>query len=226
MSARSNSTFSIDATRIRGTLIQHRHFSSRGKKRKPKDDSLIANEKLIQALIKLNPQSQGPDDIQIRLVIDEGPETESTVQVCSLAEGIEVSLDRMADLIGTSLQAVPPVVRVAQLSKIEYQKEQAASKQKSNAKTKQKKTFRFRAGIEEHDLDRKLQDMIKFLGRGMECEYTVFSKARTMRANADAGMHLVDRIQELVAHCATLKRPPAKNETGNHIRVILVPKKS
>lgn len=207
-----------------------RSFSSqqRGRRKSNSKDSTtnaLSNEKLIQELIKKFPQASGPDDIEVRLVIDEGPEMPSTVQVCSLSQAITISLDRMADLLGTALQSDPPVIRVTQLSKLAYQKEQAASKQKAaSSKAKQKKTFRFRAGIDTYDLERKIAEMKSCLERGVECEYTVFSKARLMRANADVGMELVDRIQELLADCSVLKRKPQPNEEGSHIRVQLEPK--
>jgi translation initiation factor IF-3 len=177
-------------------------------------------------LRKQFPKANGPTEIQVRLVVDEAGETPSTVMVCSLAEAIEVSLDRMTDLIGVALNNDPPVIRAVRLSKLEYENEQAVAKQKSAAKSRQAKTFRFRAGIDENDLHRKIQTMTKFLEQGIECEYTVFSKARTLRENSVAGTDLVDRIQEMLAGCAVQKRAPQTNEQGNHIRVCLVPKKN
>eukprot|EP00934_Nitzschia_sp_Nitz4_P009466 Nitzschia sp. Nitz4//scaffold50_size126154//38418//38981//NITZ4_003678-RA/size126154-processed-gene-0.53-mRNA-1//-1//CDS//3329553677//9456//frame0 len=186
---------------------------------------MLSNEALVSVLTKKFPHAKGPNDIEIRLVIDEGPEQPATVKVCSLSEAIEISLDRMVDLLGTAIDQDPPVVRAASQSKLAYQKEQAASAQKSSQKSKGKKGFRFRAGIDDHDLMRKIQDLIKTLEGGTECEYTVFSKARLLRENPTAGMNLVDRIQELVSHCGTLKRKPSSNETGSHIRVLVEPKK-
>lgn len=203
-----------------------RSLSSQGRKNTAKNSDVLSNEDLLLQLRTTFPKANGPENIQVRLVIDEGPNQPATVQVCSLADAIEVSLDRMTDLIGVSLQSDPPVIRATKLSKLEYQKEQASAKQKTASKSKQTKTFRFRAGIDMHDLNRKLQDMEKFLEKGVECEYTVFSKARSLRENSAAGQELVDRIMERVSHCAVLKRAPQTNETGNQIRVQLSPKKS
>jgi translation initiation factor IF-3 len=205
-----------------------RSFSSRRRNnvKSKNSETVLANENLLRTLRKKFPNAQGPDHIEVRLVIDEGGDEPSTVMVCSLAEAIEESLDRMTDLIGVSLQSDPPVIRAAQLSKLEYQKEQASAKQKSASKSKQKKTFRFRAGIDIADLNRKIQVMINFLESGTECEYTVFSRARMMRENAGAGMQLVEQILELLSHCAVQKNAPQKNENGNHIRVVMIPKKS
>jgi translation initiation factor IF-3 len=120
------------------------------------------------------------------------------------------------------METDPPVIRATSLSRLEYKQQQ--SQQKGNTKSKQqKKTFRFRAGISDHDLDRKLKNILKFLGMGMECDYSVFSKAKVLRENANAGMELVDRIQALLGDTCQLKRPPQPNEIGNYIRCQLVP---
>lgn len=182
----------------------------------------MINENLIKALMKQHAATT-PNDIMVRLVIDEGHEKPATVEVVSLADAIQTSVDRMTDLIGTSLDTDPPVIRAAQLSKLEYKKGQ--SQKKNKAPKYEKKAFRFRAGIDDHDLERKINDLNKFLERGLDCNYSVFSKAKVRRRNQDAGMELVERIQELISAHGVLKRPPQKNEQGNYIQVQLEPKK-
>jgi translation initiation factor IF-3 len=202
---------------------QQRSLSSRQRQQqsnnKKKDSGLLANERLIKVLMKNTTKAAG--DLMVRLVIDEGKDLPSTVEVVSLTEAIEISLDRDTDLIGTSLNTDPPVLRATQLSKLEYKKKQAEAK--NNKVTKLKKSFRFRAGIDDHDLERKAGVMISYLQKGLECEYTIFTKARMLRVNANAGMELVEKIQELVADCGQLKKAPSLNEQGNHLRVQLEP---
>jgi translation initiation factor IF-3 len=197
-------------------------FSSRRRndQNKKNESGALANEHLIKVLMKKNPNATAKD-LMVRLVIDEGHESPATVDVVSLADAIQISVDRMTDLIGTSLDSDPPVIRVTQLSKLEYKKEQSKQKKPTNLK----KALRFRAGIDLHDLERKVKNLIKFLEQGQNIDYSVFSKARLLRVNANAGMELVERIQELVSEYGDLKRPPQTSEQGNYIRVQLEPKK-
>lgn len=191
--------------------------------------NILANEDLIITLRNQFPQASGPTEIQVRLVIDEvGEDIPSTVMICSLADAIQISLDRNIDLIGVAMKNDPPVIRAVRLSKLEYQKELLASaKQKSISKKKQAmKTIRFRAGIDTHDLERKIQSIIKCLEQGIDCEYTVFSKARTLRDNSSAGEELVTKIQSMIGNVGIPKKPPKANDEGNQIRVYLVPKKA
>jgi translation initiation factor IF-3 len=214
-------------SRERPILTQERSFaSSRGRRPAPnkKQSNVLANENLITAIMKRHANTP-PTEVMVRLVIDEGPENPAAVSVVSLADAIEVSVDRMTDLIGTSLQSDPPVIRATNISKLEYRQQQ--SQQKGIAKSKkQKKTFRFRAGISDHDLERKLADLRKFLDQGLECDYSVFSKKKLLRVNPNAGMDLVERIQTLLADHAQLKRPPQPNELFSYVRVNLIPKKN
>lgn len=206
-------------------LDQQRSFASpkRFRKNKKETDRVPSNERLISLI--MSKTKKKPGDLMVRLVIDEGPTAPATVSVVSLAEAIQVSVDRMTDLIGTSLDSDPPVIRATQLSKLQYQKQQ--SQQKGNAKAKQQqKSFRFKAGIGDHDLERKIAGIIKVLDNGGTVDYTVLSKARLLRTNPNAGMDLVERIQELLTDFGQVKRPPKSSETGNFIRVQLESKKS
>ena len=205
-----------------GLQRQQRTFASRRRNTPNKKDSPLANEKLIKVLMKQN-SGATPDDLMVRLVINEGPQDPSTVEIMSLADAIRVSVDRVTDLIGISLDSDPPVIKATDLAKLEFMKDQQKT---TKGPKKQQKSFRFRAGIDLNDLDRKVKDIKKFLEKGMDCEYSVFSKARMMRQNEMAGMELVDRIQELLKDHGVTKRPPQKNERGNMIRVLLEPKRN
>jgi translation initiation factor IF-3 len=187
----------------------------------------LVNEALVARLIQTSTTATTADSLMVRLVVDEGPDHPSTVQVVSLSEAIRVSLDRMTDLVGVSLDSSPPVIRAAELAKLEYKHTQAKRRQQSLAASnrKEKKTFRFKAGIGRADLERKIAQLMGYLQRGHECEYTVFTRARTMRENEDAGIQLVERIQSLIGEGGTMKREPETNETKTFYRVVMEPKK-
>eukprot|EP00533_Pseudo-nitzschia_delicatissima_P001582 CAMPEP_0116101008 /NCGR_PEP_ID=MMETSP0327-20121206/12583_1 /TAXON_ID=44447 /ORGANISM="Pseudo-nitzschia delicatissima, Strain B596" /LENGTH=291 /DNA_ID=CAMNT_0003592945 /DNA_START=29 /DNA_END=901 /DNA_ORIENTATION=+ len=206
-----------NSTTLIGKCFETRRaFSSRrkgGKAKKGKQDSnVISNEELISRLIRNAGESSG-DRVTVRLVIDEGPDTPSSVEVITLSDAIELSLDRDLDLIGANIDGDPPVIRATQLSKLEYKHEQAQKKQRQAASNKkERKSFRFKAGIESNDLERKLDRLKSFLSKGHECEFTVFTKMRTLRQNPNAGIELVDEIRALLSDHGDLKRPPQPNE--------------
>ena len=216
----------INISREYPRILGERKFSSRrrgrAEKTAKKESNVLANEHLIMAIMKKH-GSTSADEVDVRLVIDEGMDKPPTVEVVSLTEAIEISLEREVDLIATEINKDPPVIRATKLSKLVYKKEQMASKNKSTGK--QSKSFRFRGGIGDHDLERKLAGMSKALSDGLDCEFTVFSKRKLMRLNSNAGTDLITKILEFLGDLAELKREPDKSEDGNFIRVSLVPTK-
>mmetsp|Transcript_25135 Transcript_25135/g.58873 ORF Transcript_25135/g.58873 Transcript_25135/m.58873 type:complete len:298 (-) Transcript_25135:1802-2695(-) len=213
-------------------LIWHRDrtFASRRRggskvKNSKNNRSLLANEELVSKLIR-NAGESSADKVTVRLVIDGGPDTPSSVQIITLSNAITLSLDRELDLIGANLDGDPPVIRASQLAKLEYKHKQAQKKiQQSSSNKKERKSFRFKAGIESNDLERKLDRIKEFLSRGHDCEFTVFARLRTLRQNPNAGSELVELIRTLLSDHGDMKRAPQTNETKSFYRVQYQPKK-
>jgi translation initiation factor IF-3 len=207
-----------------------RSFASSRRQRQSKgrqnNKDVLANEELVARLIR-DAGGASANKIAVRLVIDEGPSEPATVKMTNLSEAVELSLDRMVDLIGVSLDTDLPVIRLAELAKLQYKADQAQKKQQQNAAASknEQKSFRFKAGIDSHDLERKVAQLSGYLQKGSDCEYTVFTRARTLRDNPDAGIELVEKIQSLIADYGVLKREPETNETKSFYRVKLRSKK-
>jgi len=192
--------------------------------RKKKSSSVLANEDLVVQLIR-NASESSADKVTVRLVTDEGPESPSTVQIVSLSEAIEISLDREADLIGANIDSKPPVLRATQLSKLEYKHQQAQKKQRqSSSNRKETKSFRFKAGIDVHDLERKIKRLKGFLIKGHDCRFTVFARLRTLRQNPEAGIELIEQIKTLLVDYGDMKRAPQTDEKKQFYRVHYQPK--
>merc|ERR1711935_223182 len=138
-----------------------------GGKKSKNSSNVLSNEQLVSQLLR-NASASSADKVTVRLVTDEGPDTPSSVQVITLSEAIVLSLDRELDLIDANINGDPPVIRATQLSKLEYKQQQAQKKQQQAASNKQeKKSFRFKAGIESNDLKRKLDRLKGFLSKDM-----------------------------------------------------------
>ena len=205
-----------------------RSFASRRRPNRKTDKTnpnVLSNEELVASLIRKASVSSA-DKVTVRLVIDGGPDTPSSVEVLSLSKAIETSLDRELDLIGANLTGDPPVIRATQLSKLEYKHKQAQKKQQqAAANRKELKSFRFKAGIESNDLERKLDRLKGFLSKGHDCDFTVFTRMRTLRQNPNAGIELVSEIRLLLSDYGDIKREPQPNETKTFYRVQYEPKK-
>ena len=221
--SRNGSTrYVVDATATPGSsCIVERRLSTSSK-----ESGLLSNERLIQAIMSKHGASSA-DTIQVRLVSDETPPKKATVEIVSLSEAIRKSLDRHYDLVGTQINADPPVIRATNLVKLEYQQSQKAAASKT--KNQGMKSFRFKANIADHDLERKVSDMTKFLKQGVDCDFSVSINRLTMRKDEtngeNSGIDPVERIILLTSEYGAPSKNPQVNEAGNYIRVRLQPTK-
>ena len=125
---------------------------------------------------------------QVRLV---GP---GINEIIHINEAIDKAEEKDLDLVLVSDQVTPPVVRIQDLKKIEYQKKKArkASKQVSILKEMQ-----FKVNISDHDLGTKVAKIEKFLERGDKVKVTVRLKGRE-RENPMRARELIQRIGSAV----------------------------
>ena len=126
------------------------------------------------------------------------------------------------DLVEVSPNADPPVCKVMDYGK--YQFEQ--SKKSQAAKKKQKqillKEIKFRPGTEEGDYQVKLRSLTKFLDEGNKTKITVRFRGREM-AHREIGMELLKRLEKDLEELANVEQFP-KFE-GRQMVMVMGPKK-
>lgn len=99
------------------------------------------------------------------------------------------------DLVEISPNANPPVAKIIDWGKFNYQRTKQLQKNKRNAKVVELKQMRFGLKIGDHDLQVKLGKVNKFLEAGHKVKLTVFFRGREM-AHKDLGFKLADKIIE------------------------------
>ncbi len=92
-----------------------------------------------------------------------------------------------------SPDANPPVVKVVDWGKFNYQKTKQQNKNKKAAKSLEMKQMRFGLKIGDHDLDIKMGKVRKFLEAGHKVKITIFYRGREL-AHREIGFKLADRV--------------------------------
>jgi len=92
-----------------------------------------------------------------------------------------------------SPDANPPVVKVVDWGKYNYQKTKQQNKNKKAAKALEMKQMRFGLKIGDHDLDIKMGKVRKFLEAGHKVKITIFYRGREL-AHKEIGFKLADRV--------------------------------
>lgn len=101
--------------------------------------------------------------------------------------------DQELDLVEISPEADPPVAKIVDWGKFNYQRTKQAQKNKKNAKTLEMKQMRFGLKISDHDLGVKMSKVRGFLEAGHKVKITAFFRGREL-AHKDLGFKLADKV--------------------------------
>ena len=108
-------------------------------------------------------------------------------------EALQAAADRELDLVEISPDANPPVVKIVDWGKYNYQRTKQQQKNKRSAKTLDMKQMRLGLKISEHDLGVKLRKVTDFLEAGHKVKITIFYRGREL-AHKDLGYKLADKV--------------------------------
>ena len=111
------------------------------------------------------------------------------------------------DLVEISPAASPPVAKIIDWGKYQYQKMKELQRNKKNAKQSELKQMRLGLKIGQHDLDIKLKKIRSFLSDGDKVRIQIFFRGREM-AHQELGYELINRITELLEDDAVVEQKP------------------
>jgi translation initiation factor IF-3 len=113
--------------------------------------------------------------------------------ILSRNEALQLAADRELDLVEISPDATPPVVKIIDWGKYNYQRTKQLQKNKRNTKTLDLKQMRFGLKISEHDLGVKMRKVTDFLEVGHKVKLTIFYRGREL-AHKELGFKLADKV--------------------------------
>jgi len=138
---------------------------------------------------------------QLRVIGDDGRQ----LGVLSRSEALAAAEAAGLDLVEVSPNAEPPVARIVDWGKYNYQKTKQA--QKGRQKTLDMKQMRLGLKIGGHDLDVKLRKVNGFLDAGHKVKITVIYRGREM-AHRELGYKMADRVKELLGEDIVVDQEP------------------
>ena len=113
-------------------------------------------------------------------------------EITTAIEAFEKADAQGLDLILVSKDVTPPVVRIQDQKKIEYEKKKA---RKASKQTSSLKEVQFKINISDHDLSTKINNIEKFLSRGDKVKISVKLKGRE-RDNPQRAKELLKKVIE------------------------------
>jgi translation initiation factor IF-3 len=125
----------------------------------------------------------------MRVIDDEG----NQLGIMTRNEALQAAIDRELDLVEISPDAKPPVVKIVDWGKYNYQRTKQLQRNKRNTKTLDLKQMRFGLKISGHDLEVKLRKVTDFLEEGHKVKIVIFYRGREL-AHKDLGFKLADKV--------------------------------
>ncbi len=127
--------------------------------------------------------------------------------ILPLAEARRLADEAGVDLVEISPNANPPVAKIIDWGKYQYQKMKEQQKNRKKAKASELKQMRLGLKIGQHDLEIKLRKIRKFLASGDKVKIMVFFRGREM-AHKELGFELINRIITMLEDDAVVEQKP------------------
>jgi translation initiation factor IF-3 len=125
----------------------------------------------------------------------------------SRADALAAARDAELDLVEISADARPPVAKIVDWGKFNYQRTKQIQKNKRSTKASELKQIRYGLKIGEHDLDIKGRKVLEFLSEGHKVRLTVVFRGREL-SHKELGYKLIERIVEKLDDGAIMDHPP------------------
>jgi translation initiation factor IF-3 len=137
-------------------------------------------------------------------------------------QALAIARQKGLDLVEISPTAVPPVCRIMDYGKYQYQEQKRAREAKKHQHVVEVKEIKFRPKVDEHDYQFKRNHIQRFIEDGDKVKATIVFRGREM-AHPDIGHKILMRLISDLADVATPETNPRME--GNQMHTILTAKK-
>lgn len=138
--------------------------------------------------------------------------------ILSRTEALKIAEEAGVDLVEISPNADPPVVKVIDWGKYQYQKMKELQKSRKNSKTVELKQMRMGLKIGANDLEIKLRKIREFLSEGHKVKILVVFRGREM-AHQELGYEMIERIAASLEEQAILEQKPQM--AGRNLSIVM-----
>jgi translation initiation factor IF-3 len=139
-----------------------------------------------------------------------------------LPDALAIARARELDLVEVAPNANPPVCRLMDFKRYEYEQQQRRKESRRKATQVVIKEMKFRPKIDVHDYTTKMRHVERFLAEGNKVKLTIMFRGREM-AHPELGLRILERIADEVAEIAMVESSPRQD--GRNMTMVLHPLK-
>ena len=112
-----------------------------------------------------------------------------------MSDALQQAQDRNLDLVEISADSNPPIAKITDWGRYNYQKTKQLKKNRQSSKAAELKQIRLGLKIGDHDLQIKLNKVIKFIEANHKVKFMIIYRGRE-QAHKDIGFKLAEKIIE------------------------------
>jgi translation initiation factor IF-3 len=156
---------------------------------------------------------------EIRVIGENGEQ----LGIMPVTQALTLAQEREQDLVEVAPTANPPVCRVMNYGKFQYQKSKRAHEAKKHQKQVMLKEVKFRPRTDEHDYQFKKNHILRFLSDGNKAKATLVFRGREM-THQEIGRQLMERLVNDLNEIGSLEKAPRME--GYALVAIFAPRKA
>ena len=154
---------------------------------------------------------------EVRVIDEDGTQ----LGIMPPPQALAIARQKGLDLVEIAATAVPPVCRIMDFGRYQYQEQKRQRSAKKHQKIIEVKEIKFRPKVDEHDYQFKKKHIERFLADGDKVKATIFFRGRE-NAHPEIGRRILERLVSELGDIAVTESEPQKE--GNQLHTILAPR--
>jgi len=131
-------------------------------------------------------------------------------------QALALARSKGLDLVEVAAAATPPVCRIMDFGKYQYQEQKRTREARKHQKVIEVKEIKFRPKVDEHDYQFKKKHIERFLADGDKVKATIFFRGREM-AHPEIGLRILERLIEELVNEAVPENMPRREANTMHV---------
>ena len=154
----------------------------------------------------------------VRVIGDEGEQ----LGIMDTRDAVRMAREKGLDLVEVAPGAEPPVCRIIDYGKFQYEAKKKANEAKKKQVVITVKEVKFRPGTDDHDYDYRMKHAREWLQEGDKVKATIWFRGREM-THRELGARILERLERDLADIGEVEARPRME--GNQMFIILSPKR-
>ncbi len=136
------------------------------------------------------------------------------IGILSLTEALEMAKNQGVDLIEINALSKPPIAKLMDFGKYQYEQKKKAQKAKLGAKTTETKSLQIKIGTGDHDLELKAKTASKWLKEGHRIKVELFLRGRSKGMDQAFLRERLDRVLHFITEHYKIAEPHKQSPKG------------